>query len=55
MKEGDQEDIDLSHQNVPQDPNYPLRGQMVPQDAYYPLMRQTPAKEETKDVDSRGD
>ena len=24
----DHDDIDLSHQNVPQDPDYPLKGQM---------------------------
>lgn len=51
MKTEGNQPIDLSHQSVPQDPNYPLKAQTVPQDPNYPLRGQMPAMIPIKDLD----
>ena len=44
----DHDKIDLSHQTVPQDPDYPLKGQMPGRDENYPLRAQTPPSAASK-------
>ena len=42
----DHDKIDLSAQGVPQDPDYPLKGQMPGRDDNYPLKGQMPGTAE---------